>query len=625
MIRKTILFTFAFLLIYFSAGAFANSATDVTLKCAQVSVNIGDKNYAVTGASSKICEKDFANNMKDRLFSTGIFSVDKENNSLVMLGEFLGVILWYVIAVVLGLPALYWLVESSRQENENAVRNLIITLCAIIASAILAYQPISMAISNYAYRTFISAANYSFTESINNQEMLTLAPKIDTTDNVVNANVFANRLIQVALRNEFTERYISQAAYGRLDNDYESDCILICTRKEISVTEYFKRVYSCNKIQPFYLVETMNNTENSLLDWSRTQQNTEIQFNHIEECADNYKYQKEIYGHAYSNAKILYPALNPIGKSYANNDIVENVAAFVQMLNKVVDTVAGTVKSQYGGYKGTTESQRMEMVNSGYVADYNKVKPTAAVQAAADYMLKCATDIIDENSGSSIWTTTLKDIPGAEPTLGLQAINKCRDALLGSSRTSQTEILPIYEDALKAAKEILKLKCNLPLESLTRQTAIINSNGEVPYLNSYATKATNAFTSLQTSCVSINENGIFPTTSYTEEEREISFKIVQEMKIAITGWVMTVYEARNLAVGMFYERYKSKFQASQFAEYGYTFQSLQFLESLKASDGTSLLEANSTIIPEIVIEGDLDFNTDSSYLNEKIVSAKKRN
>lgn len=621
MIKKFLYYTSLFIFLFLSAISYSYSATNDKVGCAQTSMSVDNNKYVITDKSPTICEDDWAGNMRDRLFALGVFSVDRETNTFVMIGEFFGTVIWFVIAIVLGIPALYYLYKSMQNEEPDSIKKLIFILLTIIGSAALAYQPISMGLSNAAYNTFLMSANYSMRENINKQEMITLAPKTDTTDTVINSNVFANRLIQIALRNEFTERFIGQAAYSKLDSDYESNYTFFGSKKELSTIEFFKRVYACNKVEPYYLVQTMNNMDNSILDWSRTKQNTEIQFNHVAECSANFKYQKEIYGHAYSNGKILYPTLNPVGKSYANKDYMDNIAASVQMVDKLLDTPQGTVAIEYPAYKASTEAERMEMVNSGYVADYDKVKPQAAIQRVADFMYKCARDVIDSNSGSSFWTTTLADIPGAEPTIAIQAINKCRDALLGSSRTYKTEILPIYLDAQKAAVEVLKMKCNIPLDAIVRKTSIVNSNTEIPYLKSRP--ASDAMSSFQTSCITLNENGIFPNTSYTEEERDTSFKIIQESKISITGWTMVVSEGRNLAVVMLTQKYKSKFMPSQFSSNGYTFQSPEFFENLKAADGTSLLEANNTVIPEVVIEGDLDFNTESSYLNEQILSSNK--
>lgn len=596
----------AFFLI-FSSFTFADSSTCAT----QEYTNGTGSTYTVTKASGEICKDDTFYNAFLAFFSIS----DEESFENGTIGQVIGILSplhWFLALAVAG-AGVYWLLKTA---EEGEVKNKMFSFLAIAIYVIL----LGTVSFHYIYLNFIGkaaiySANYAERTIQSKKEISRVEDKLSKSNDAMNAHEFAKNLIVAVMSAEETKRNIERLSYFKMAEDYKSNCSLICSKKELAFTDFAIRMNSCNKFTSKYNIESSWNREHSVFDISYTKQNRQIEISHLDECQDNYYYNKENYGFSGNTGVIEFGIIDTKNSSYLTNDFIENIPRLTQIIDKASANSDSITASKYNAFKSALSSKIADIANSGKVADFSELENDSIVNSFANDINTYAKSVIDSDNDF------FNEHKTVEAVIFTQAVGQRANAYLGQSRAGKNEVASLIEDAQIAVENIMKMECDLPAESIGKKIATVNGNSEVPFVSEQTQVSNNALLNLPVHCAKLGTNGFEVTSAHSEAERNIAFKNIQKAFYRIGGYYYNVQLAREKAKQLYKNSVLPKNQVNSFNSQGAAAQIQKNLSSLDATAIEAVMSADTNSRPTVKSYIPSDKNAD--FINYQILFGKK--
>lgn len=617
MIRKiTLAFFYVLLLCVGTNNVSAAIAVGNDTDCAQELFTGADgTTNKVTAPVGTICAQDTANNALNQIYGK---DGDIENGTLYGFLTQYHFLLFFCSAP-LGLFILWNIIQTARMKKEGKGAHAYIrrtVICSGTLFAVLAITDPSVWIPTAKTVTQIGIYNGNKTARalIRTAEMKILDPKYTETDDIVDATNNHEALILGALSTDITSRKKRMFAYTILGTDFTDDCTFLCNKEDLAFSDFLKRINSCEVTKNFYLVENNLNTKRSYLDVSWTKDNKSIQLLHNDKCDGDFTYNNDTYGYGHSTLTIQYLVLDPTDKSYLTGDFEANIAKLAQIQEKANKYEPGLLGNTYEDLKAETAGIRSQVVNSNRFADYSEFVNEKIVNRVADDIYNHATNIIGSEADFFM------DKPDAAKTALAQAMGARRDAYYGKSRAGIDEIQPILLDAKIIAQEILKLECNLPSDMLNRVASQVNSNSMVPYTDSTVKNITDSLTKTPAKCAAFSNKGLVVATSYTEQERSMSMKIIKDKRTLGVSYFLNIDKAYEQASRRLFKEIKSNFKSSQIAAKGMLNGVERIFENKDSGAIATMLADAQSIKPRFSVSAKLDPAQKVNYVDSNIAT-----
>lgn len=597
------------------------SIADVSVDCAQeVYTDNSGQSTTATAVTGEACKQDIGKGVVNQI-------IGEEEGIFYQLISFLYP-LFIIIALVFLYPIIKGIVKLANYNHESedlseaeyrekyfkSIRNsaFYMLVALVVVNPIVWFKKVKFETDIGIY-----AFNYMSRVQIAKSERALLDANEPKTDDLISSVFTGVAYLSSAVSEEMTRRYTNRNAYIKLGSDTTDDCFVFCKTIDLSLDDFLQRINSCDTVSPDYNLVSNWNRELSLLNVVWTKQNDSILIKHTDTCSEDFAYKNENYGYSKSTLRINFEILKPYNKSYLNKDYKENIFTVKLLQDEATKQEAGFVKSKYEKYANATAAQRLQQVNSGKSPNYFAVVDQGFIDSEASESYEWALKIL--NSKSDFF----KGKPEAALISFIEILNERNGGYDGKNREGRNELEAFRKDAAIAANELIKLECAMPGEAIQRVVNAVNSNGMVPYNDSTVKQITDSLLSSPLKCSKFTSTGLETTTSYTEQEKDRSMKIIQDFLLKRIGYDISKKIAIKKAKGLFFKDYKNGFKASIFAQVGGFGQIPQIFGGMDNSKVASLLADSDTVDTRYSIK--IDPSKKSDYIDYEIATGQKKN